>query len=318
LEFRVLGPLQVRVGDAYIHLSGQRQRQVLALLLLHANQVVTLASFVDAVWDEEPPASAKRQIQNCVSRLRREFDHGGARRSVLVGDGPRYRIRVEDGELDAQLFDARLAAARAAPTEAAKAEELRSALRLWRGPAFADVGGMAVEAAAARLNEHRLAVTEWCVDIELRLGRHHELIGELTELTATHPLRERLIGQLMIALYRAGRRSDALHVYRLTSERLADELGLDPSVELRRLRTAILRDEGPASAGRGRTDSDPNPAAGGPAVVPRQLPAVTGQFVGRTDALGALDRHAESAGSGVVISALVGPAGVGKTRAGRP
>ena len=312
MRFRILGPLRVRCADGQPLLLRPQQARVLGMLLLAPNQVVGRQRLMAELWDDNPPATAKTQIQNCISALRRGLT------GLIVADGPGYRIRVDDGELDAQVFQGLVAAAHDlhhSDTPEAVAR-LRSALGLWRGPALAGSAGRAIEAAAARLDEQRIAAHEFCADLELRLGRHHELIGELGELVAAYPLRERLVGQLMLALHRSGRRADALTAYRRLRARLADELGLDPGPALANLHTAILRD----GSGEPAPSATPPPrkaAVREPAqVVPRQLPAGVRHFVGRTVELKELTRLVDEAGLAdgrIVITTIDGTAGVGKT-----
>ena len=246
VEFRVLGPLEIRAGRGWWRPAGQRQQRLLAALLLAPNRAVSLSHLVDVVWEDCPPATAKRQVQNLISALRRDLVEAGSSTQVLRGDGPGYRISVADGELDLDMFERHIAQGHylAGLGEMAQAvEALRAALGLWRGPALAGTTGRVIEAAAIRLDEQRLAATEQCLDLELSLGRHFQLAGELRELAATHPLRERLTGQLMLALYRAGRQADALQAYDLLCKRLVNELGLSPSSEIQQLHGAILRNE---------------------------------------------------------------------------
>jgi DNA-binding SARP family transcriptional activator/tetratricopeptide (TPR) repeat protein len=313
VRFLILGPLTVICGDDTIPLAGRRQRTVLAVLLANAGHVVPMEYLVDAVWQEDPPATARRQIQNEISALRRAFSGAGAQDvTPIVRDGQGYRISPRPGELDAQVFAHLVAEAldlarRDEP--AAAAGQLRAALGLWRGPALLGLSGRAVEAAAIRLAEQRLAAVEQCIDLELGLGRHRELVGELAELVTAHPLRERLVGQLMLALHRCGRQSEALEAYGRLRARLADELGLSPGAALRELHGAILRD-----------DAAVEPAAGPPAAVaatpqvPAQLPADVPAFTGRRVYLDRLDAllPAEPA-SAVVIATIAGLAGIGKT-----
>ncbi len=303
MRFRILGPLQVTGSDGRPCRLEPRQARVLAALLLAPNRTVPRQQLIDAAWDSGPPATAARQIQNCVSALRRWLGSG------LVGDAAGYRMQVAAGELDSLVFarwigEARGLADRGAPAEAA--DRLRQALALWRGPALAGIEGHSIQTAAARLDEERLTAIERCVGLELAIGRAQELVGELTELAATYPLRETLVGQLMLALHRSGRRADALAAYQDLRARLAGELGLDPGERLRELHTSILRDEAGA------------PVAGTPVgtVVPRQLPAPVRHFVGRAAELkemsGLIDTPAAAAGT-VIISAIDGSGGIGKT-----
>ncbi|GAA1298487.1 hypothetical protein GCM10009634_55070 [Saccharothrix xinjiangensis] len=219
-----------------------RQQVVLGALLLEANRVVSIDHLIDAVWDDSPPATARTQVQICVSALRSNLatvDRGDA----ITTRPPGYLLRVADGELDAQVF-ARLTGeaeslVRAGDPRAA-AELLRQALGLWRGPALGGATGGVLRARAARLDEDRVAVLETSLELELGSGRHRQLVGEIGSLVAQHPLRERLRGQLMLALYRSGRQAEALEVYRAGRDVLIEELGLEPGDELRRLESAIL------------------------------------------------------------------------------
>ncbi|MCA2214166.1 AfsR/SARP family transcriptional regulator [Jidongwangia harbinensis] len=309
MKFLILGPLSVTHGDRPVVLTGRRQRTALAVLLANAGRVVPLEYLIDAVWDDAPPATARRQIQNDVSALRRALSGDGARPGCIVADGHGYRIETRPGELDAEVFQALVTEAfeltqRDEPAAAAAA--LRSALRQWRGPALTGLTGRAVEAAAVRLEEQRLAALEQCLDLELNLGRQRELVSEIAELVAAHPLRERLVGQLMLALHGSGRQSEALAAYDRLRARLADELGLSPGTHLQRLHAAILRNEpavGPL----------PQPAAAAPAV-PAQLPADVPGFTGRADHLRTLDRLLPDGDRRTAHAvAVAGLAGVGKT-----
>ena len=311
MEFRILGPLRVNDDDGQACPLGPVHTRLLAVLLLAPDRVVAWQRLVDAVWDDDPPATARRQIQNSVSTLRRRLAAAGASGPVLVADRTGYRIRVGSAELDAEAFRAEVAAVRAAASAGRLAEaaaQLRSALARWRGPALAGCPGRTIRAAAARLDEQRLTAIEECLDLELRLGRHDELVGELVELVAIHPLRERLVSQLMLALHGCGRQAEALDVYQQLRVRLAEEIGLDPSPRLRDLYTAILRNDPGIPA--------PAPAPTGATIVPRQLPAPVRHFVGRNaelkDLTGLVDDAAASERP-LVISAIDGTAGIGKT-----
>ncbi len=227
MEFRILGPLEV-VGDdgRTIALPAPKVRALLALLLVNRNRVVPSDVLVDELWDEQPPATAAKTLQVYVSQLRKAL---GADRVETAHGG--YRLRVDAGEVDADSFEQLVADGRP-----------RDALALWRGPALVDVRAERfARTAAERLEEARLAAVEDRIDAELDAGRHGALVGELEQLAAEHPLRERLRAQLMLALYRSGRQAEALEVYRRTREGLAEELGLEPGEELRELEQAILR-----------------------------------------------------------------------------
>jgi DNA-binding SARP family transcriptional activator len=239
MEYRILGPLEVRAGDGQVELRGARQRELLAVLLLHPNEIVSSDRLIDELWQGDPPPTAAKIVQNSVSQLRRLLEP-----ELLVTRSPGYLLRVEPGELDADRFERSVQQARAdlaAGDAAIAAEQLREALALWRGPAlvdFTDAPFARVE--AARLEELRLAATEDRIEAELALGRHGDLVAELEALVARHPLRERLRAQLMVALYRSGRQAEALRVYHETREVLVEELGIEPSRALQRLERAVL------------------------------------------------------------------------------
>jgi class 3 adenylate cyclase/predicted ATPase len=236
MEFRILGPLEVHDDGRQVALGGPKQRALLGVLLLHANESISTERLVDELWGAQPPARAHKLVQGYVSGLRKQL--GPAR---VVTRSPGYLVRVEPGELDALEFDRLVADARTAEEPMDKAERLREALELWRGAALADVrleGFGARE--AERLDEQRLATLLERIEVDLDLGRHTKLVGELEALVAAHPLQERLRALLMLSLYRSGRQADALELYRATRRLLADELGLDPSLELQRLERLVL------------------------------------------------------------------------------
>jgi peptide/nickel transport system substrate-binding protein len=237
VEFLVLGPVAVRIDGRALSLGGPKQRALLALLLLDANEIVSRDRLVDALWGERAPASAQRSLDSYVSRLR----------SLLGADRverrpPGYRLRVEPDELDLARFEALLEQVRAAAGDPAAARErLAEALALWRGRALADLQEESLLLAEAeRLEERRLLATEARLDAELALGGDRELLGELERLVEAHPFREHVVGQLMLALYRDGRQADALGAYRSARRRLTVELGLEPGPDLRELERRIL------------------------------------------------------------------------------
>jgi DNA-binding SARP family transcriptional activator len=240
VEFRALGPLEVVEHGSSLVLGGAKQRALLAMLLLHANEVVSSERLIDELWGEAPPATVTKSIHVYVSRLRKEL---GEER--LVTRSPGYVLRVEPGEFDLQRFEALLAEARDGDADAAAtARTLREALALWRGAPLADLAFEPfAQVEIARLEELRWAALEARIDADLARGRHADLVGELQALVAEHPLREHLHGQLMLALYRSGRQADALEAYRGAREFLLDELGLEPSEDLKRLEAAILRQD---------------------------------------------------------------------------
>jgi WD40 repeat protein/DNA-binding SARP family transcriptional activator len=239
VEFRVLGSIEVfEEGDGSMALGGPKQRAVLAHLLLRANHLVPAEVLIDEVWGEEPPETARNTLQTYASRLRQAL---GAER--LEGSRAGYRLRAEPSELDAVCFQSLLRdARRLLPIDArAAVGAFDHALALWRGPAFADLAtDPSLRAEAARLDDLRLAALEDRIEAQLTIGNHREVIGELEGLSARQPLRERFWEQLMLALYRSGRQGEALSAFQRAREILADDLGIDPSPELRRLHERIL------------------------------------------------------------------------------
>jgi len=233
MEFRILGPLEVADDGRLLALGGTKQRALLALLLLRANEVVSRDRLIDELWGGSPPDSGKTALQVHVSQLRKALG-----REVILTRPPGYLIRVGDGELDLHRFEQLVAAARAEePVESARL--LREGLALWRGAPLAELGD-SFAAAERALEEQRLAALEQRIDADLALSRHAELIPELEGLVRGQPLRERLRGQLMLALYRSGRQADALEVYRSGRRLLDEQLGLKPADELQRLERDIL------------------------------------------------------------------------------
>jgi len=245
MQFRILGPLEVEDGGLLLPLRGRKQRALLALLLLSANEVVPDDRLLEDLWPEEPPKSGRAALRVRVSQLRKTLEGGGREgRSILLARSPGYVLHAEPGSIDARSFERLFAEGRTAlgddPETAAAA--LRDALALWRGPALADFAYESfAQAEIARLEELRQAAVEARIDADLALGRHGELVGELEALVATEPLRERLRGQLMLALYRSGRQADALAAYREGREHLVEELGIEPGRALQELESAILR-----------------------------------------------------------------------------
>ena len=240
MEFRVLGPLEALDGGRALDLGAPRQRAVLAFLLLRANEVVPSDRLAEALWPEGLPKTAAKAIQVYVSALRKTF---GSSREALETRGPGYLLRVAPGELDLHEFERLLAAARR-QEPAARADTLRRALALWRGSPLADFEYEPfVLAEAARLEEMRQLALEGRIEAELELGQGPELIAELQALVADRPLQERPRALLMRALYRGGRQSEALDVFRTGRQLLDEELGLEPGPELRELERAILRQD---------------------------------------------------------------------------
>ena len=242
MEFRILGPLEVWDDGGEVSLGGPKPRALLAVLLLHLNEVVPGDRLIDELWGEDSPEDAAAALRVNVSRLRKTLPP-----DVLTTRSPGYVLRVEPDQLDLHRFERLVDEGRsllARGLAAAASERLRDALALWRGPALADFAYESfAQAAIARLDEIRLAAVELRIDADLALGRHDELVGELEALVAEHPLRERLRMHLMTALYRSGRQAEALDAYQDARRALVDELGIDPSPALQELERAILRQD---------------------------------------------------------------------------
>ena len=307
MEYRVLGPLEVRDGDRSLPLAGAKQRALLALLLLHANQMLSRDRLIDELWGEEPPETAVQSLHVYVSRLRKVLPSG-----TLLTRPPGYLLELEPDELDLRRFERLLADGREelARGDAGRASRvLHDALALWRGPALAEFAFEPfAQVEIGRLEELRLAAVEERVDADLALGRHAELIGELEALIAENPHRERMRGQLMLALYRSGRQAEALEAYHDARAAL-DELGIEPSERLRELERAILTHDATLVAAP--------PLFGDEIMLPAPLRVSSlFPFVGRDRELAVLSsliRLAED-GEGGQVAVVGGEAGSGKTR----
>jgi DNA-binding SARP family transcriptional activator/Tfp pilus assembly protein PilF len=309
VEFRVLGPLEAAVGGVAVDLGGPRQRVVLGMLLARAGQVVGLAALVDALWGGAPPPDAARTARAYVHRLRKALPA-----EAVLTRPPGYLLRPEPGLLDAARFET-LAAAGSAELAAGRAgtaaDWLGAALALWRGEAYGEFGDVpALRAEGARLAGLRLAALADRIAADLARGLGAGLVAEIDELTRAHPGHERLWGHLLIALYRAGRRSEALEAYERARAGLVEESGLEPSPALLAIHRQVLAQD-PALFGP-PAPAAVNAAAVGPGARPAQLPAATAGFAGRQRELAELDRALAGAAA-VVISAVSGTAGVGKT-----
>jgi DNA-binding SARP family transcriptional activator/Flp pilus assembly protein TadD len=306
MRFTLLGPVEAVAPGPDAPALAPRHRAVLAYLLLHAGVAVSTDRLVDAMWGPLPPDSARAQIQTMVAAIRRMLRAADAD-GMLATRPAGYVITPGPGQVDLDAFGTLVAEAQAAapgdPRHAA--DRIRAALDLWRGEPLAGVTAHYAESARARLNGQRLAAVERLADLELSLGRHEDLIDELTAQVAANPVREKLCCQLMLALHRAGRQPDALHVARTFRATLAEQQGLDPGQAFSTLEQAILRDE------PGLRPSGPGPAK------PRQvsfLPYDVPDFTGREDELDGLAALRRDGSGGVVtISAIDGMAGVGKT-----
>jgi len=249
LEFRILGPLEVVRDGQAVPLSGQKQRALLAALIVRANEVVSTDRLIDDVWGEDPPRTAATSLQNFVSQLRKTLGP-----DVLATRAPGYTLRVAADSVDASVFERAVTDARVATPEE-RVERLETATALWRGPPLAEFAyAPFAQGEIRRLEELRLAAVEDRVDAQLELGRHHDVVAELENLVRRNPLRERLRGQLMIALYRAGRQAEALKAYQDARVALLDGLGIDPSPSLQQLHGAILRQDDALSLSRSHSD----------------------------------------------------------------
>jgi DNA-binding SARP family transcriptional activator len=244
VQYKMLGPLEVADGERPVAVGAGKRRALLALLLLHANEVVPAERLIDELWGERPPATVAKSLHVYVSQLRKELAHGNAGDGVLRTRGNGYVVEVGPDDLDTRRFERLLAdGRRAAETDNPRraSDTLGQAIAMWRGPPLAD---FAYEPFAqreiARLEELRLVALECRLDADLALRRHGDLVGELEALVHEHPLRERLRGQLMLALYRCGRQAEALEVYREGRSRLVADLGLEPGPALRELEAKIL------------------------------------------------------------------------------
>ena len=314
VRFGILGPLEVVVGNEPVPVSSGRQQTILGALLLDANRVVGSDALLDAIWDGDPPSTARSQVQNCVSALRHIFRNLGAPNPIVTSP-PGYLLRVPGDRLDVSVFG-RLVAQAETAERAERLEEaadlLREALALWRGPVLGGEVSGPLRGKALRLDEERLGVLEKRIDLDLRLGRHRRLVGEVSGLVDEYPLRERLRGLLMLALYRCGRPAEALEAYRIGREVKVADVGLEPGKDLKRLHAAILAEDDALLPGRPR----PADAAPKPVPAPHQLPSGIADFVDRE----ALIEQAESVLSGaderapaVRVLVITGKAGVGKS-----
>ncbi|WP_324784502.1 AfsR/SARP family transcriptional regulator [Streptomyces sp. H51] len=311
LEFGLLGTIEARREGHAVDMGHLRQRCVLAVLLLDVNREVAVDALVDRVWGDRPPQRVRGTLYGYLSRLRQAL---AAAPEVAISRRPGgYVLETKPLSVDLHLFRDLVARARAADDTQA-APLMRQALGLWRGEPFAAVDVPWFHEVRQTLERERLAAEVDYADLRLRTGRHGELLPELTVLADEHPLDERLAGQLMLALYRCGRTADALARYQDTRRRLAEGLGTDPAPALQHLHQQILTADpalAPAPASRTAAVSAPAPATG-----PRQLPAPPPTFIGRIRELDHLDSALDAStdqGGTVVISAIGGAGGVGKT-----
>ncbi|MFD7668592.1 BTAD domain-containing putative transcriptional regulator [Streptomyces sp. NPDC059788] len=308
LECRVLGLLEVWCGRERLGLSGKKRQRVLGALLLAAGEPVSLNRLIDTVWEHRAPATGAKQIRNVASDLRGTHPEI-AERLTLAGDG--YRLALDGWRLDAREFTERVAQARGHRDKGGVGqalEEFRAALRLWRGPVLAGLESPGLRAQTAALEELRLAAMEERVELELAQRNHESVIGDLSTWVAENRLRERLVAQLMLALYRSGAQARALAVYEETRRILKQELGTGPGAELQELHRRILRCEGRP------------PARSAPVLTHNNLPHSAVRFTGRTRETAMLSDMARSYADGgrspsvaPAVLAIDGMAGIGKT-----
>ncbi|MCT9093792.1 NB-ARC domain-containing protein [Streptomyces sp. ASQP_92] len=308
LNYRILGPLEIWTTSGQVRLSGSKRQAFLGALLLAGGMPVSLAQLIDTVWGHHAPATAVKQIRNAASDLRRSHPEIGEQ-LLMAGDG--YQLRIDEDRLDAKVFSHGVTRARRLVKEglaAAALEEFRSALSLWRGSALAGLDRPALQAQVDGLNELRLSVLEECFELELAEGEHKSIVGDLALWVAEHPLRERLISQLMLALFRSGSQARALTVYEQARQRLKEELGVDPGAELQEVHQYILVNGARRSG------------FGAPSLRHNNLPARSGNFTGRIPEQRLIEKAARAAGadrggagSVPAVVAIDGMAGVGKT-----
>lgn len=337
IALRLLGPLEFVVDDQSLDLGGPRQRVVLSMLALNANRVTSVEQLIDAVWDTSPPSTARSQIQICISALRKLFGEAG-RPDAIQTRPPGYLLHIAEESLDSEQFDSLVTGARAhvdAGRNVDAVASLRAALALWRGPALADISSDLVRRGAVLLEGRRLAALEEHLRVELALGRHREITGELQALVEEQPLREELYGLLILALYRSGRQAEALEVYRRARAVLVEEVGIEPGAKLQDMERAILNHDptldlpkaggldlpkvGDGASTSRKEPADPEPSTADYRITPRQLAASIGDFTGRESQIVEIKRvfsdeqDLATAPFAVRIVAISGKGGVGKS-----
>jgi DNA-binding SARP family transcriptional activator len=308
IRFRVLGPVELVHGDRSITVGHSKQRSVLAVLLIEANQTVPTEQFIDRVWGENPPARVRNVLSGYITRIRAAITAADDAGDVTVSRrSGGYVLVVPPDRVDLHRFRALVTRAEDAD-RASRATLLGEALSLWRGPAFAGTAGSWLDGMRTAVARERLSAVIARAQASLQLGQHAQIVDELTALAAEQPLDERVAGKLMLALHGSGRQAQALSVYAAMRDRLAEELGVDPGDELRRLHRQLLGSQEAPTVG------EMVPRSG---VVPRQLPPAAAHFTGRTSDLRQLAEQTAAVAAGhpstVVISVIHGSAGVGKT-----
>ena len=312
MEYRILGALEVFGRTAArVDLGGERQRKLLAILLLNANLTVAVERLVDELW-ADPPSTARRQVYNGTAALRRRLVGAGFPATTICADAGGYRVQLGEAVLDADVARRYVAQADRATADGRHDDAIRlltAAAALWRGSTLDGLSTPLIEGAAARLDEQRIAVVEKLAELRLAAGEGASLVSDLKEYVARYPLRESLRGTMMLALYRSGRQAEALATFDEGRHRLAEDLGLDPGPDLRRIHAAVLR-----GTGRPAADRTEQPAST-PPVCTSYLPAPLVDFVGRdagiASALRAVDAAADDNRAALVV--VDGMGGVGKT-----
>ncbi|WP_020123601.1 BTAD domain-containing putative transcriptional regulator [Streptomyces canus] len=334
--FQVLGELKVFSSDYSVPITPGRQEAVLAALLLESGRLLSSDHLIRLLWAEDPPETARTQVQICVSRVRKALAAGNVEATIVTRSAG-YLLQIGNTALDLNVFRDDVAEARTfvgGGRTADAAEKLRKAVALWNGPCLNGISSELLARVAQQIDEERLAATETIVELELSLGRHHQLTAEVGRLVEENPLRERFRSQLMLALYRSGRQAEALDVYRRGRALFQEELGLEPSQDLRRLEQAIITDDPdlrhepdaitmavPIREARPVTEPDGTPPSEDgvehprSVVIPRQLPIDTADFVGHaglvTEAEEVLTSAQPDRATGVVV--ITGRPGIGKS-----
>lgn len=309
VRFEMLGAFRVRAGAQQVAMP-DRERTLLATLLLSANEVVNWSRLIDAVWDERPPRDARNQLHGCVSRLRKRLAAAGVPGRPIVTHPAGYELRVVSEYLDLWQFRGQVDQARAAAERGESSEAVarfHAALASWRGPALAGIESRLLRQVATSLDEERVRAAEERIELQLTQGAAGELVAELTELVAQHPYRERLHVALMVALHQDGRRADALAAYQRVHRLLIDEIGTEPGLMLRELHQRILKDDQPVQLARPTAGDGATPRAR------RCLPRSVGDFTGRADSVAKLIELATRTSTAPTVVAIDGMAGIGKT-----
>ena len=315
MDFRVLGPFQLVDGPRELTPSAPKLRAALATLVIRNNHVVQTQELIDELWPDSPPNTALPTLQTYIYKLRKLLPGRLDPDSVLRTRPNGYQLSISDGDIDLSRFERLVAEGRSVlRQDAGRATRILSdALALWRGPALADIrAGELLAAQVARIEECRMAALELRIEADIQLGQHGVLISELKSLTSTHPLHEGFHAKLMLALYRAGRRGEALEAYQLLRRSLIDELGLEPSAALRSMQQSILSADPSLDAAPRREAATWTPRTPAPA----QLPADIVDFVGRDQALVRAERWltlATDTGTAPPVVVVTGMPGVGKT-----